>query len=316
MNEIKVYTGASFAESKYLEKNKAEFEKRLGKGTLKRECDNAARVISGSPQLQKCSPESILKAIYDVSLVGLSLNPVLKEAYLIPRWNTKAGCNECTLLPAYGGLVKLAQEASGIPLVAAQLVHKNDTFKVNMATGDIEHYPAEGERGDITQVYAIARLANGMQQVELMTMAEVYEVRECSDSWRAFVAKKITSCVWDSNEGEMTRKTVLKRLCKYLPKVKAEAAVRYGEAERMDNAEFLASDAQVFYIDALLHTSTLGEDEKEQIEIGLGHDLSAIEAGKIIEKLKANQMDHLKERGVINNAKQMNKSLDAALEKE
>lgn len=312
MTEITKYTGATFAKTKYFEDNGKEFENRLGKGALKRECDNAARVISGSPQLQKCSPESILKAIYDVSLVGLSLNPVLKEAYLIPRWNTKKNVNECALMPAYGGMVKLAQEASGIPLVAAQLVYKNDTFKVNMATGDIEHYPADGERGEITQVYAIARLANGMQQVELMTMAEVYEVRECSDAWQA----NKTGSIWAVNEGEMTRKTVLKRLCKYLPKVKAEAAVRYGEAERMDNSEYLASDAQVFYIDSLIITSTLGEDEKEQIEAQLGSGLTAQAAGQIIEKLKANQLDHLKERGVLNSGKQMGQALDRAIEKE
>jgi len=54
-----------------------------------REISFAVQAINGSEMLQKCDRNSVLQAVYNIALTGLSLNPIAKLAYLTPRWNGK-----------------------------------------------------------------------------------------------------------------------------------------------------------------------------------------------------------------------------------
>jgi recombinational DNA repair protein RecT len=49
------------------------------------ECGFAVMAIQNNPYLLNCSPESMKSAIINVALTGISLNPALKYAYLVPR---------------------------------------------------------------------------------------------------------------------------------------------------------------------------------------------------------------------------------------
>ena len=95
---------------------------------VKQEISFAIQIINKSPQLQKCSKESLQVAVLNISNIGLSLNPASKEAYLIPRWNSAAKQNEACLEPSYVGLVKLLTDAGSVTSVLCQLVHEGDVF--------------------------------------------------------------------------------------------------------------------------------------------------------------------------------------------
>ncbi len=262
---------------------------------VKREISFAVQAINKSSQLQKCSMESKLQAVLNISNIGLTLNPAAKEAYLIPRWNSLAKTNEAVLEPSYVGLVKLLTDAGSVKSMVCQLVREGDVFEIDLANNmqPVIHKPNLKSKGKTTGVYALATLIDGTRQVEYMDIDEVYEIRERSETYKAFKAGTIKSSTWVTDEGEMTRKTVIKRIYKYLPRT--ERMQQIDKAVEIDNSDFMASDAQLFYIENLLHTCTLEQHIKDDIEMEMTV-MNSKRANEIIERLlQAQPHDELKE---------------------
>lgn len=257
---------------------------------VKQEISFALQLINKSSQLQKCSKLSLQTAVLNISNIGLSLNPAAKEAYLIPRWNNSTKQMEASLEPGYVGLVKLLTDAGSVKSMTCQLVYEGDKFEVDLANNaqPVTHRPelSRAKRGNITGVYALATLVDGSRQVEYMSLEEVNEIRERSETYKAYTDQKIKSCTWVSDFGEMTRKTVIKRIYKYLPRT--ERMERVDEAIKQDNADFGISDAQVFYIENLLNNSTLEERQRTNIEMEIPV-MNAERASQVIGMLKENQ---------------------------
>lgn len=173
----------------------------------------ALLATSRTPLLLECAPTSILQAVMQAAQLGLEVNSPLGSAYLVPYRNGKTGKYECQLIPGYRGLVDLARRSGGILLVDARVVYENDRFEVDYGTSpQITHKPMlSGERANqnIVAFYATALMPGDIRQFEVMTKAEVDAVRARS--------KASASGPWVSDYAEMGRKTVVKRLVKYLP---------------------------------------------------------------------------------------------------
>jgi recombinational DNA repair protein RecT len=135
-------------------------------------------------------------------------------------------------------------------------------------------------------VYALATLSDGTRQVEWMDKDEVEQIRGRSETYKAFVAGKIKSCTWASDFGEMSRKTVIKRIYKYLPR--SEKAAVLDKAVELDNLDYTASDKQVEIIENLLRSSTMDERQKQWLEMEVP-TMGAKRASEVIEMLKMNQ---------------------------
>ena len=161
---------------------------------------------------------SLQAAILNVSAIGISLNPALQHAYLVPR----DGAIHLDI--SYRGLVKIATEAGAIKWAKAELVYANDTFEWRgsaeppLHTADV----FGAERGDIVGGYVLARLPDGDHMVEIMPIAEIYKVRDTS---KAYGHKKGPWVDWPE---EMMKKTLIKRASKSWP----QSAGR----DRMDRA--------------------------------------------------------------------------------
>lgn len=173
---------------------------------------------SREPKLAECSPISILRSMMQSAELGLEVCSGKKEAYLVPRWNGKTKTLEATFLPGYQGLIKLARESGAVRNVEARIVHSKDFFEVEQGTAPvIRHRPSfEKDRGEIVAVYAVAFLPDGGSQFEVMARYEVDEIRDRSKDKDDFSP-------WKSDYSEMARKTVVRRLAKYLPKTVAFA---------------------------------------------------------------------------------------------
>jgi len=76
--------------------------------TFTKECSFALQHFGKNSYLNGSTTESKLQAVMNVAQVGLTLNPVLKLAYLVPRFSN--GKVECFLEPSYQGLVKLVTD--------------------------------------------------------------------------------------------------------------------------------------------------------------------------------------------------------------
>jgi phage RecT family recombinase len=280
------------------------FSKLMGgdKNALLREASFAIQIAATNPKIQECSKESIIKAVWNIAACGLTLNPLMGLAYLTPRFT--GGKTECVLMPSYKGLQKLAQETGVVRKVESRLVYEGDTFDVTFGTRpDIIHKPV-GKKETIIAAYAVATLESGEIQFEVMMKEELDEIRGLSDSWKALEAGKIKSAIWKDHEGEMCRKTVIKRLLKYLPKVESQ---RLQEAIKLDNRDFEASSDQKNYIESLLRSSTYDHEYTAQIENNL-EDITAEQASAIIADLKNNQQSF--EQTGVGNMSAIQKQLD------
>jgi recombination protein RecT len=165
----------------------------------------ALACTSRTPLLLACNPQSLLLAVMQAAELGLEAGGLLGEAYLVP-YKDKA-----TLIVGYRGMIKLARQSGNLSSLEAHCVHANDAFEIEYGLENkLVHKPCmAGVPGDVVAVYAIARFKDGAIQVDVMTRAEVDVIRDRSKSGN--------DGPWKTDFEEMAKKTVVRRLCKYLP---------------------------------------------------------------------------------------------------
>ena len=185
-----------------------------------------------TPALMKCAPESFYGAVLQCAALGLEPGSALGHCYLLPFGNgkDKSGRPNAQLIIGYRGMIDLARRSGQIVSLQAWTVHAQDTFNYQLGLNpDIEHIPASvADRGPVTHVYAVAKLKGGGVQFEVMSRAEIEKVRASS--------KAGNSGPWSSHWDEMAKKTVIRRLFKYLP-VSIEAVRAVEIDEKTDRGE-------------------------------------------------------------------------------
>ncbi len=165
-----------------------------------------------NPRLAECDPRSVFAAVIMASQLGLEPG-LMGQCYLIP-YKT-----ECQLIPGYQGLLDLVRRTGKVKRIEAQVVYERDHFIYRTGLNvTLEHEPLlDGDRGEPRLAYAVAEFADGGHHVEIMTRAEIEGIRDRgSNSQNARRYGKKTP--WDTDADQMWRKTVLRRLCKFLPK--------------------------------------------------------------------------------------------------
>lgn len=171
----------------------------------------ALQVLSKNEYSQKVAMgnlNSLRDSIINIASIGLSLNPAMQYAYLVPR--DGAICLDVS----YKGLIKLATDTGSMLWVRAELVYKGDTFRYRGPAMAPDHEAdVFGERGEFVGVYCIAKTLEGDILAEVMPAEEIYKVRDTSQAW-----KKSKSGPWKDWFGEMTRKTIIKRASKTWPR--------------------------------------------------------------------------------------------------
>ncbi len=165
-----------------------------------------------NPDLWACTPVSVVSAIVESAQIGLEPTGVLGRAWMLP-YSVK-GTKEAKLIVGYRGYAELAWRADRI-LVTTGAVRQGDTFEYRRGTGKyLHHVPAsddperEADDDNITDFWAMYTLPDGREDFDVMSRKAVERIRE-----RA----RYKNPVWDSDFGEMGRKTVLRRLLKVAP---------------------------------------------------------------------------------------------------
>jgi len=166
---------------------------------------------SRTPALQDCSPMSVLASVVQAAQLGLEPDNVLGHAYLVPFYNNKTKQKECQLITGYKGLLDLARRSGQIQAIDSQVVYERDHFIYRLGLDPkLEHVPSEDDdRGKITHAWAVARFKDGGTQCEIMSRAQIDKIKASS--------KAADFGPWKTHYDEMARKTVLRRLCKFLP---------------------------------------------------------------------------------------------------
>jgi len=201
-----------------------------------------------NPRLLECTQGSLLLSLVSAAQLGLEAGGLLGSAYLVPYRNKHTGNYEAQLIPGYRGLIDLARRSGEVLKIEARVVRRGEDFSLDYgedkirhivalegpAPGDGETAPPAGANDDILGVYAVATLKSGVRQVEFMHRWDVDRIRKSS--------RAADDGPWVTDFAEMARKTVVRRLAKYLP-LSADFA-RAMEME--DNAESGGAVRDVF----------------------------------------------------------------------
>lgn len=186
-----------------------------------------------TPALLRCAPESFFGAVLQCAQLGLEPGGALGHCYLLPFGNGKdtQGRPNAQLIIGYRGMIDLARRSGQIQSINAYCVYANDDFSYELGLHpDIHHVPAAADRGPMTYVYAVAQLKDGGVQFEVMSRADIEAVRNQSKAGK--------NGPWVTHFDEMARKTVVRRLFKFLP-VSIEAVRAADIDEKAERGELV-----------------------------------------------------------------------------
>lgn len=181
---------------------------------------------------------SVIAAVTNVAAIGISLNPAKRQAYLVPR------DGKICLDISYMGLLDLAIQSGSILWGQAELVYSADRFELAGFDRPPTHNrdPFAKDRGDLVGAYVVVKTRDGDYLTTTMPIAEVFDIRDRSAAWKAWTNKN-KKCPWVTDEGEMVKKTVIKRAYKLWPKTerfeRVEQAIHHLNTENGEGLEVL-----------------------------------------------------------------------------
>lgn len=186
----------------------------------------ALQAIQNNEKLALCAPITVQNAIINVASIGLTLQPALGYAYLVPdsvkqkdAGGREVWVNVCTLKVSFKGLLKIATDSGSIKWCKAEIVKEKDVFEYNGPCSLPRHIMQPfGDRGKTVGVYCVAKTHDGDYLVDTMDAAEIQKIRNAAK----------TKTVWDAWPDEMAKKGIIKRASKQWPKTE--------QSERLDQA--------------------------------------------------------------------------------
>ena len=166
---------------------------------------NCLSVLNDDPdRYMKFSTPVILSNIVRASYLGLEFSN--KECYLVPYGD------KLNFMIGYTGAMKLAKKYSARPVknIYAKLIRDGDVFEEVIVNGEpsINFKPVFPNDGKIIGAFAVVLFKDGGMNYEAMTLDELENTRKHS--------KASNSMAWKDFTGEMYKKTVIRRLCKYI----------------------------------------------------------------------------------------------------
>lgn len=192
---------------------------------FEREAEFAMQIIEGNSYMLTTAMknrQSVVNAVRNIAAIGISLNPAKKQAYLVPR-RPKAGEDTAICLDiSYMGLIDLAVDSGSIRWAQAKLVRETDEYEAQGVDKAPVHkykpFATALDRGQIIGVYVVVKTADGDFLTHEMSMGEVQDIRDRSESWKAYVKDNNKKCPWVTDPGEMIKKTVIKQASKTWPR--------------------------------------------------------------------------------------------------
>ena len=245
----------------------------------KSELGFAMQIFQGNTYLQKCEPQSILNAVVNVARTSITLNPVMRLAYLIPRKN------KCVLEFSYMGLVAMLRDNGCIKSISAHIVYEDEEFDYDVAFNTIKHKPnfakteKEHDARETIGCYSRATLPNGEVVFEFMPMWEIDKVRSMSEG----SGSKYSA--WNTWRDEMIKKSVIKRHFKMLisgnPTEALATALQVENENNSLNNNFTQTNQKATLMNAF-------QDETPQIhDANLFEEVDVKEESVVMQKSKA-----------------------------
>lgn len=213
----------------------------VGGASFEREAGFAIQVLCSSDYALRIATEnrqSVINAVTNIAAIGISLNPAKRQAYLVPR------DGKICLDISYMGLLDLAIQSGSIMWGKAEIVFESDSFELNGFDKPPTHkrQPFSKDRGAIVGVYVVVKTRDGDYLTDCMSIDDVYDIRDRSSAWKAWTSKQ-KKCPWVTDEGEMIKKTVIKRAYKTWPKTdRLDQAIHHLNTDGGEGIEFSTAE--------------------------------------------------------------------------
>lgn len=176
----------------------------------------AMQSLLANDYLASCAlnnPISFKLAMAQIATAGLTLNPSMGLAYLVPR--------EGKVIAdiSYRGLMKIATDSRAVNLIVAEAVYSHDRFIYRGSNAepvhDFDPFMTKAERGEFRGVYVKAYLTMGTLLVRAVSAEEVYAARDLSSAWASGRTGKRGP--WETHFLPMALKTGVKIARKFWP---------------------------------------------------------------------------------------------------
>lgn len=170
------------------------------------------QALRNNPDIFKATVVSIINACVKAGYDGCRLDG--REAALVLH-SVKVGKNpdrwedQAQYFPMVFGIVQQILRGGEVLAIDVDVIRENDKYQVSRGTNaEIIHYPELIQpRGGIVAAYSVATLKSGLKVTCLMTKLEIEDVKQ----------EAKTKFVWNRWEGEMSKKSVVRRHRKMLP---------------------------------------------------------------------------------------------------
>lgn len=197
---------------------------------------NLMNALMANPDLMNFDPRLVYREVAKAAGLGLLLDPLLGEAYLVTAYNYKSKRTEPQLRIGYKGMCKLARQSGTVRNIYAHEIHQLDYVEADLGFPKVFHHKPKlfSDRGPIIGYVAVITFDDGTFDFEPMSVEQCHSIRDRSDAWKAFKDGKIKSTPWSTDDAEMSKKTTLRRLLK-----RQHQSPEMVQAQRIeDDAEF------------------------------------------------------------------------------
>jgi recombination protein RecT len=189
------------------------FPKTVDVGRFIRLAQTTLRTV---PRLLECTPESVMAGFMQAAQLGVEIDAVRGQAYLIPRKNGRTNKMEANFQLGYHGLIDIAGR-SGVT-VRVRAVRDADEFIYEDGIEPVlRHVPfLKGDRGDAYAYFTVASFADERpSEFLVMTRAEVEVVRD-RFGHRNPKTRQVDG-PWVTDFDAMAYKTLIIRQLNYMP---------------------------------------------------------------------------------------------------
>lgn len=180
---------------------------------------HAMNAMKYSPALMDCTTYSVAGCLMKACTLGLSLDPTLGEAYMVPFNNKNTGRKEAQFIVGYKGLMKRIIRTGKVKVPRTIIVYDGDYFDYKADPFPTYEYlpwelarrqgktTMEGKGHVFCALFIAEHTDSRHPAIEIMFKSELDAVMR-----RA----KAQSGPWVTDYAEMCRKTVARRGCKWL----------------------------------------------------------------------------------------------------
>jgi len=223
--------------------------------------------VKKSPDLLKCTPQSLFGSILYFAEIGLPFNTPEGFGYILPY--SLKGQMEATPIIGYKGLIEMAYRNPKVKSIRIQSVYENDLFDYEYGTQEhIKHKPASVNRGNLVAVYSIAQIEGINPLFVVVHKSELDKIQKLSKSGGSQYSPY--------NNGTdvfniMQSKVAIKLLFKTLPKTDNDALLKVLELDNKfdydKNVKISATEDGYEIVDAPEKTSATKQVELEPIKV-------------------------------------------------